>query len=537
MTEEVLEESEETEGVSKSGKSSLRLPAIRVNQWLDEWNSYRFSKQDRQRKPEPHFYMTSIPAGVLLRLSNVPRRGIPTSDERQQAEGPRVEDLGIQRALDRKRTGDISDFLKAGYPWADLRKIEQDRFLDLKKPGWLPTSLVVNVIKGSTVREGVKPNPLDLVRIESKDSTTAEVILPEGADSVQWRPKGRLRPLEIIDGQHRLKAFDEGANDGEVFELPVVLFDDLDISWQAYLFWTINISPKRIGPSLAYDLYPLLRTERWLEPVPGPLAYRETRAQELTEALWSHPNSPWYQRIGMLGRERGLVTQAGFVRSLTQSFIRRADTQGGRPGGLFGAPLRENQDRLLPWSRSQQAAYLIFLWSELERAIDEMDPYWARYIRENTNGGQLQLPYQRNLGFVGDYTLLATDQGVRGFLQVSNDISYMLVNQLEVSTWYDYREGPATDEEEVTEALDQLRSNELSISFARQLCEGTATFDWRTQATPGLPDEIRFRQALYRTGTGYREMRRQLLLHLAEKTNSTSLIAQAAHEVISALNF
>ena len=183
------------------------------------------------------------------------------------------------------------------------------------------------------------------------------------------------------------------------FELPVVLFEDLDVSWQAYLFWTINISPKRIGPSLAFDLYPFLRTEEWLNPVPGPLAYRETRAQELTEALWSNPKSPWYQRIGMLGRGSGLVTQAAFVRSLTLSFIRRSDSGGGRPGGLYGAPLGNSRDRLLPWGRAQQVAYLIFLWSELERAIDTIDPNWAHHIRIHAYGGQMPLPGEKNPAF------------------------------------------------------------------------------------------------------------------------------------------
>ena len=246
--------------------------------------------------------------------------------------------------------------MQAGYPWATLRKTEQDRFPDLKKPGWLPTALVVNVIKETTKREGLTPDPLDLVRIEKKGSNTAEIVIPEGAESPGWALRGRLRPLEVIDGQHRLLAFDDDTADKGQFELPVVLFEDLDISWQAYLFWTINISPKRIGPSLAYDLYPLLRTEAWLDPVPGPIAYRETRAQELTEALWSNPESPWYRRIGMLGRERGKVTQAAFVRTLSESFIRRSDPVAGRPGGLFGAPVRSSGDTLLPWSRSQQAA-------------------------------------------------------------------------------------------------------------------------------------------------------------------------------------
>ena len=247
---------------------------------------------------------------------------------------------------------------------------------------------------------------------------------------------GSNSPLEIIDGQHRLLAFDKDELENESFELPVVLFVDLDISWQAYLFWTINITPKRIGPSLAYDLYPLLRTEDWLEPVPGPLAYRETRAQELTEALWSNPDSPWYQRIGMLGRERGKVTQAAFVRSLTQSFIRRSDPGRNRPGGLFGAPLSDTHIHVLPWSRAQQAAYLIFLWSELERAIKETDAPWAEYVRVQTKAGQLDLigDDDQDAAFAGKFSLLATDQGVRGFLQVSNDLSFVLAESFDLAS-------------------------------------------------------------------------------------------------------
>lgn len=513
----------------------MRIPALRVNQWLREWDAYRFNEDDRQRKPDPHFYLSSIHAPILRRLSNVPRRGISSGSGRQEASGPRSEDIGIQRAYEVDRTDRIKAFVRAGYPWATLRRAEQDNFPNLKKPGWLATALVLNVVKATTVREEVSPDPRDLVLIEQTGPNTAEIVLPDGADSPGWEPCGQIRPLEVIDGQHRLLAFDDDATDEEAFELPVVLFEDLDISWQAYLFWTINISPKRIGPSLAYDLYPLLRTEDWLDRVPGPLAYRETRAQELTEALWSNPSSPWYQRIGMLGRERGTVTQAGFVRSLTQSFIRRSDTSDGRPGGLFGTPMRNSRDRLLNWGRSQQAAYLIFLWAELSRAIDEINPPWAQYIREHTNSEQMSLTGERNPAFAGEHSLLATDQGVRGFLQVSNDISFALVDQLDVASWLPAQQRAATAVEDVQEAVQLLRSGNRSADFARELCECVATFDWRTMGTPGLTEDVRIRQALYRSGTGYREVRRQLLIHLSHQPSQ--LVADAAHAVIDALRF
>ena len=369
----------------------MKLAALKVQQWLADWDFYQFTETDRQRKPEPHFFVSSIPAPVLRRLSNIPRRGTEREGGRQQASGPRAEDIGIQRGFEKDRSDSIEDFMKGGYPWATLRKADQDNFISLKKPGWLPTAVVVNVLTENSDRDGIMPNPADLVRIEQTDSQVTNLLLPAGSESPTWEPEGPLHPLEVIDGQHRLLAFTPDAEIDGNFELPVVLFRDLDISWQAYLFWTINISPKRIGPSLAYDLYPLLRTEEWLEPVPGPVAYRETRAQELTEALWSYPNSPWYQRIGMFGRERGKVTQAAFVRSLTESFIRRSDAVGGRPGGLFGAPLRNTRNRVLPWSRSQQAAYLIYIWAKLEQAITNTTAVWADQIRRHAGSGQLPM--------------------------------------------------------------------------------------------------------------------------------------------------
>ena len=500
-----------------------------------EWDTYHFSEEDRQRQPEPYFYLSSIPASILNRLSNVPRRGRESSTGRQEALGPRAEDIGIQRAFEKNRSDSIRDFVKAGYPWATLRRADRDRYLNLKKPGWLATALVLNVVKATTVRENEKPDPRDLVTIEQTGPNMAQIVLPSGADSPDWQPNGRIRPFEVIDGQHRLLAFDDNEPQEGSFDLPVVLFEDLDISWQAYLFWTINITPKRISPSLAYDLYPLLRTEDWLDPVPGPLAYRETRAQELTEALWSNPVSPWYQRIGMLGRGHGLVTQAAFVRSLTQSFIRRSDFGDGRPGGLFGAPLRSTEKRHLPWSRSQQAAYLIFLWSTLEEGIGDIDPPWARYIREHEDGGQLTLPGTKNPAFAGTYSLLATDQGVRGFLQVANDVSFSLVDELDIASWLPPDRTSTTMADEVDAAVQLLRTGSQSAKFVSDFCECVATFDWRTQATPDLPEETRNRQALYRTGTGYREVRRQLLLHLAKQPNQ--LIANSAKEIVRVLGY
>ena len=49
--------------------------------------------------------------------------------------------------------------------------------------------------------------------------------------------------MVVVDGQHRLWAFDPSENLD--FEIPVVAYHGLDVSWQAYLFWVINIKPKK----------------------------------------------------------------------------------------------------------------------------------------------------------------------------------------------------------------------------------------------------------------------------------------------------
>lgn len=513
----------------------MRIRALTVSQWLGEWDTYQFRETARQRKPAPFFYLGSFPVRVLRRLSNIPRRGRPTDSGRQEAVGPRAEDIGIQRGFEEGRATDIRNFIKGGYPWATLRRSEQEKFPELQKPGWLPTALVVNIVTSTTERHGVTPDPRDLIQIHDAGVGSVELVLPEDADSANWRPQGLIYPLEVIDGQHRLLAFDEDESLDGQFELPVVLFHDLDISWQAYLFWTINISPKRIGPSLAYDLYPLLRTEDWLDPIPGPLAYRETRAQELTEALWSNPESPWFERIGMLGRERGKVTQAAFVRSLALSFIRRADPGGDRPGGLFGAPLTSDRVDVLPWSRAQQAAYLVFLWRELERAIQQLAPAWANDVREKTKKRDPDETGGRDPAFSGIYSLLSTDQGVRGFFQVCNDLSFKLARQFEFGAWVRDRQSEATDAEEVSQALAELQAHATLAPFVQELCNRIARFDWRSFVTPGLPEEIRNRQALYRAGSGYREVRRQLLLHIAHSDDG--YLKDAAQEVVAALKF
>jgi DNA-sulfur modification-associated len=265
------------------------VPALKVHQWLSGWDKIPFSPKHHRAKPPPHFYLFSLSAQELRSLCGIARR---------QASGvrPRAADLGIQRQHDPERSEEISRFVEFGYPWSTLSdaKRKTAEFHDLRKPGWLPTAIVINILHKSDERPGGKVSEDDLITVHD-DKGLCTITLPYSNWTKTWRPSA-VPPLEVIDGQHRLWAFEEEFG-AAAFEVPVVAFSGLDLSWQAYLFWTINIKPKRINASLAFDLYPLLRAEDWLDRAEGHPIYRETRSQELTEALWSHPDSPWYDRI------------------------------------------------------------------------------------------------------------------------------------------------------------------------------------------------------------------------------------------------
>ena len=503
------------------------LPALKVNQWLSEWKKVPFSPRFHRRQPEPHFYIFKLQASWLKALSGIYRRTT-------QAGQLRSSDLGIQRRHDQKRSDEIREFVQFGYPWSELSrsKRESGEFNDLRKPGWLPTAIVVNILQSGDKRRGLEVAPKDSITITDSESAVVKIRLPDKFTGVGWKPE-RLHPIEVIDGQHRLWAFEEGKL-GEEFELPVVAFHGLDISWQAYLFWTINIRPKRINASLAFDLYPLLRTEDWLEKFEGHSIYRETRAQELTEALWAIPESPWHQRINMLGEpglKDSMVSQAAWIRSLMATFVKTWEGRGTTIGGLFGARLGKHEE-VLPWSRAQQAAFLIYMGRCVREAIEDSKDRWAKSLRA--------VPVQGKIGkvtedpaFYGAHTLLTADQGIRGLLYVTNDICYVRAKELKLQNWVNDSEAGASDEEAVRAALGSLKAQPVA-AFLKDIAEGLSKYDWRTSSFPDLNETERIRKAALRGSGGYRELRQDLLRQLASDGRT---IGKAAKEVLLALGY
>lgn len=235
------------------------IVGIKVNQWREDWNEVEWDSAQKRAEPMHWFYQFSMSASLLRAWSGVNAR----ATTRKRGE----DDLGIQRRHEPARSKEIRQYVQYGYPWSELseKKRQDPNLQDLRKPGWLPTAIVVNVLGAKDVRHGKQVHNNDRISIVDRADGLAELVPPPSFNGGAWEYSG-LPPIEVIDGQHRLWAFD--ANSANDFELPVVVFMGLDLSWQAYLFYTINIKPKKINPSLAFDLYPLLRTEDWLSESP-----------------------------------------------------------------------------------------------------------------------------------------------------------------------------------------------------------------------------------------------------------------------------
>lgn len=509
---------------ARSVRTSGVVPALRVRQWVNEWNKVRFNASKMQGKPDDCFYLFAMNASTLKSLTGVYRRSI-------RGRVPRSQDPNVQRAHDEERSNKIRAFVEFGFPWCELPKAKREtgEFSDLRKPGWLPTAIVVNILRKGEKREGVTIADRDRIRILDSDGQVT-LQLPDGFDKPNWRTSS-IPPLEVIDGQHRLWAF-EGYEPPGHCDLPVVAFEGLDRSWQAYLFWSINITPKRIKQSLAFDLYPLLRTEDWLDRFEGHAVYRETRAQELVEALWSHERSPWHQRINMLGESGAaepMVSQAAWIRSLLATYVKQWEGHGTTIGGLFGAPL--GSDLLaLPWSRAQQAAFLILVGQEMRRAVSQSKAVWAQDLRNTTDRNLFD--DEPDTAFYGPHSLLSTDQGIRGLLHITNDLCFVEADTLKLDKWLPERaQSSATDHEVVERELASLRK-QPAARLLRAIANAACTYDWRRPSAPSLGEEARLRQMVFKGSGGYRELRRQLLTHL---TKGPHEVARPAGVVLKAL--
>lgn len=483
-----------------------RIPVTRFTQWRDAWDEFEFDAAAQRRKPNPHIYLFSMSATSLRYLSDVYRR----EHSVESAEG-------IQRAREENRTARIRRYVEAGYPFGDLRENLHEKNLHLRKPGWLPTAIVVNILTPSDERRGKKIKKEHQVRIFERDGVR-HLRFPV---DVQYR-RTDVRPLEVIDGQHRLWAFNDDDEELSEFELPVVAFKGLDVAWQAYLFWSINISPKRINPSHAFDLYPLLRTQDWLESTGEITVYREARAQEITEILYTLKNSPWHNRISMLQR-RGdpKVSQFAFVRSLIGSFF--GTGRGRGRFGIFQAPY-DDKGSTLDWERVQQIAFILEFWLLLKSHVEGGDYEWTKLYHA-----------RKKDPFADKSSLLNQDMGIRAVHAVLNDLLYHHVREWRLNLWY-HRSADKSSmtAKDIKNAVIDIRNKKIHV-YLDGIASAMAGFDWRSVDGPDVKSsEDEMTKRAYRGSGGYTVLTKNILTHIVN--TGSEAISDAADFVLTTLD-
>lgn len=218
----------------------------------------------RVRQPLGLFYAFSISADILGRITYSQPAEVMERMEQESNDGKGGYSIfGTQRPEKKKRLEEIASFIRtteATFPNAIILAANYDqegRYIDDNSQRWH--------VKG-------------------------EVDGP-------WFlhiPSLTERSASIIDGQHRLHAFDKLPVDApeRAMELLCVVFLELPTPYHAYVFATINFNQKKVDRSLAYELFGFDVDER-----PAKYWSPETLAVYLARLLNTEENSPLFRSI------------------------------------------------------------------------------------------------------------------------------------------------------------------------------------------------------------------------------------------------
>jgi DGQHR domain-containing protein len=175
----------------------------------------------------------------------------------------------------------------------------------------------------------------------------------------------------IIDGQHRLKAFENVK--GLDFKLSVAIFIGVDEATKAEIFSTVNLTQTKVNKSLVYDLFALRKARS-----------PEKTCHEIVVALDSSAKSPFQGKIKRLGT----ATEGRFGETLSQATIVRgllpyitndplSDRDVGKRVGFW--------DPISPEQHNKRIFYEFFRRNEDERILANVLNYFSS-VRERWPG-------------------------------------------------------------------------------------------------------------------------------------------------------
>lgn len=215
-------------------------------------------------QPVGQFYIASMDAYQLLSICEFDFR---------RNDG--VSFIGIQREVRPRRVKEIETYIKT-------------------EDATFPTSIVISVDeKNVEISDCVGSDRVKKIIIK-------EYIDPEH-DELSI-PFGKI--ATIIDGQHRLKAFENVS--GLSFDVSVSIFIGIDQGTEATIFSTVNLAQTKVNRSLVYDLFSFAKSRS-----------PERTCHEITIALDEMEESPFHKRIKRLG----VATDGRLGETLSQATI------------------------------------------------------------------------------------------------------------------------------------------------------------------------------------------------------------------------
>ncbi len=177
-------------------------------------------------------------------------------------------------------------------------------------------------------------------------SLSAQSHFKDGNILICNRPAGEAF---VIDGQHRLWGFGNQYSGDFDLDIVVTAFIDLDDSGKAFIFRSINGNQRKINPSLVYDLIPMLRDKESVQ-------FEDKRCQELVVFLNEKTESPWRDRIAMVGVGGRIISQSSFISAIKKLFKKGRLFASNDPD-FFEARMQE--ELLLQYFITVQKAYSV----------------------------------------------------------------------------------------------------------------------------------------------------------------------------------
>lgn len=188
-----------------------------------------------------------------------------------------------------KENNGIKEFMGIQRPLKDDRVREIRRYIQTEDATF-PTSIVISVDERCVSFRTVDSHHR-LVIQAYQDPEYTNIVIP-------------FRGLaKIIDGQHRLKAF-EGTDVNWL--LSVNIFVGIDEGTQAMIFSKVNLAQTKVNKSLVYDLFSLDKNRS-----------PEKTSHEIAVNLNEIPGSPFYRLIKRLGS----ATDGVFGETLSQATV------------------------------------------------------------------------------------------------------------------------------------------------------------------------------------------------------------------------